>query len=349
MKRALITGITGQDGSYMEEFLLERGYRVFGTIEEGIDRSNISSIEGRVELFVADLLNSDTFDDALSSVKPDEVYHFAALTLPGESFKIPELYIKVTGEGAIHLMRKVRDLSIKTKFFQPSAAAMLDATIDNPQTEQTPFMVTSPYAEAKIMAHKAAEDYRRSGMFVSCGIFFNHESPRRPLSFLPQKVAYAVACIKLGIKNAPTLDNKETQVVQNDKVLLGNLDSGRDWGHAKDYVRAAHVILQHSEPDVFVIATGIQHSVRELCEIAFGYIGVDIEWSGEGINERGLNKNTGEIIVEVNPQYFRPSEAGSLCGDYSKAKNKLNWEPEIEFKSLIHELVEHNIQRLSRE
>ncbi len=347
MKRALITGITGQDGSYMAEFLLEKGYQVFGTLEKGIDRSNISLIENKVELLVADLLEPSMFDEALAVARPDEVYHFAALTSPAESFEIPGLYAKVTGEGAIELMHKVKDFSKKAKFFQPSAASMFDTSVDNPQTEKTLFMATSPYAEAKIAAHEAAERLRQSGMFISCGIFFNHESPRRPLSFLPQKVAYAAACTKLGIKTAPKPAGTESFVIEDGRMALGNLDAVRDWGHAKDYVRAAHAILQHSEPDVFVIATGEQHSVKDLCEAVFRHIEVDVEWQGKGIDEKGINKNTGEIIIEVNPKYFRPSEAGSLRGDYSKAKEKLNWMPEIKFEDLVRELVEHNIQKFS--
>ncbi len=348
MKRALITGITGQDGSYMAEFLLKKGYQVFGTLEKGIDRSNISSIENDLGLFVADLLEPEMFNRVLVLARPDEVYHFAALTSPAESFEIPGLYAKVTGEGAIKLMHKVRDFSKTIKFFQPSAAAMFDTTTENPQTEKTPFMVTSPYAGAKIFAHEAAERFRQSGMFISCGIFFNHESPRRPLDFLPQKVAYAAACTKLGIKTAPVLNGDKGPVVKDGRITLGNLNAKRDWGHVKDYVRAAHAILQHSEPDVFVIATGEQHSVRDLCEMAFHYVGVDIEWQGKEISEKGINRNTGKIVVEVSPKYFRPSEAGSLRGDYSKAKDKLNWMPEIKFEDLVHELVEHNIQRLLR-
>ncbi len=332
MKRALVTGITGQDGSYMAELLLSKGYQVFGTIEEGIDESNISHIRDQLDIYVADLLKPEMFDEVLEASRPHEVYHFAALTSPAESFQLADLYRKVTGEGAIELMHKVRAFSLQSRFFQPSAAAMLDTTAQYPQTEETPLIPTSPYAEAKIMAHRTAEALRKEGMFISCGIMFNHESPRRPLHFLPQKVAHGAAQIKLG--------------VATQKLALGNLDARRDWGHAADYVRAAHAALQQSEPDVFVISTGEQYSVRDLCEAAFEYVGVEITWQGRGLDEKGINTKTGETIIEVSPQYFRPSEAGSLCGDSTKAKEKLGWAPQVAFRDLVRELVEHNVERL---
>ena len=338
MQKALITGITGQDGSYLTELLLDKGYEVHGIIRrsssfntERIDHLYKDQHEKGVRLFLhyGDLTDSSNLNRILDKVEPDEIYNLGAQSHVKVSFDIPEYTGNADGLGALRLLDAVREAGLKVKFYQAGSSEMFGKVLETPQKETTPFYPRSPYACAKVYAHNIAVNYRESyNMFICNGILFNHESPRRGGTFVTKKITNALVQIKLG---------------QLDKLYLGNLDSKRDWGYAKDYVEAMWLMLQKDTPDDYVIATGETHRGREFVEESAKLLDFEIEWHGKGIEEKGLDKNTGKIIIEVDEKYFRPTEVDILLGDASKAKQKLGWEPKVRFKELVKIMIEAEV------
>lgn len=331
-KKALITGITGQDGSYLAEYLLEKGYEVSGIVRKTthFKYENIGHIQHRLNLIYADLVDPVSLTSAFKKVMPDEVYNLAAQSSPGESFKQPINTAEITAIGAHRVLDTVKDVCPKAKVYQASSSEMFGWVREIPQNEKTPLNPANPYAAAKVYAHSMAKIYRKSyDMFISNGILFNHESPRRGLGFVTQKVAYGAACAKLGIKTSEHLNEEGEPIVKNRKLAMGNLDAKRDWGFAGDYVEAMHLMLQAKKPGDFIIATNETHTIKELCKEAFSYVGKD--WKD---------------YVFVDKRFVRPTETGPLIGDYSKAKKELGWEPKTSFKELVAMLVDANIARL---
>ncbi len=342
MKKALITGITGQDGSYLAELLLEKGYEVHGIIRRA-STFNTSRIDHlyqdphingvRLFLHYGDLSDGSNISRLLAQIKPDEIYHLGAQSHVRVSFDIPEYTADITGLGTVRILEAIRDTGIKTKFYQASSSEMFGKALEIPLKETTPFYPRSPYGCAKVYAYWITKNYREAyGMFASNGILFNHESPRRGETFVTKKITRGLARIKLG---------------KEERLYLGNLDAKRDWGYAKDYVYGMWLMLQHTEPDDFILATNETHSVREFIEETCRNIGFDLEWSGAGVDEKGIDKKTGRTIIEIDPKYFRPAEVDILLGDYSKAKNKLGWEPETKFKDLIKLMAEEDLKEES--
>lgn len=313
MKKALITGITGQDGSYLAEFLLEKGYEVHGIIRRA-SISNTARIdhliaENKIALHDGDLTDSSSLIRIIGMVQPDEIYNLAAQSHVQVSFDVPEYSGEVDAIGVLRILEAVRILGLtkKAKVYQASTSELYGKVEEIPQKETTPFHPYSPYAVAKQYGFWITKEYREAyGMFACNGILFNHESERRGENFVTRKITLAAANIVSG---------------KQDKLYLGNLDSLRDWGYAKDYVECMWLILQHNTPDDFVIATGEQHSVREFCTLAFKYAGIDLEWDGKGIDEKGIDKKTGKILVEVSPEFYRPTDVVTLLGRSEKGKN----------------------------
>ena len=331
-KKALITGITGQDGSYLAEFLLKKGYEVTGIVRKTSHflYANIANIQHELSLIQADLLDPVSLREAIQKVKPDEVYNLASQSSPGESFKQPIHTAEITGIGAHRVIDAVLDIVPKAKFYQASSSEMFGWVKEVPQSEETPFNPANPYAAAKLYAHNIAKIYRKSyGMFISCGILFNHESPRRGLGFVTQKVTYAAACARLGIKTSQHLNEEGEPIIREGKVALGNLEAKRDWGFAGDYVESMFLMLQQKNPDDFVVATGETHTIKDLCRQAFSY--VDKNW---------------EDYVIVDRRFIRLTETGPLIGDFGKAKKILGWTAKTSFSDLISILVDANIARL---
>ncbi|HET7098779.1 MAG TPA: GDP-mannose 4,6-dehydratase [Patescibacteria group bacterium] len=331
-KKALITGITGQDGSYLAEFLLKKGYKVCGIVRKTSheDYTNIGHIQDDVDLFQGDLLDPVSLREIIQKVNPDEVYNLASQSHPAESFKQPIHTAEITGIGAHRVLDAVLNLNPKAKFYQASSSEMFGWVKEIPQTEETPFNPANPYAAAKLYAHAITRIYRKSyNMFASTGILFNHESPRRHMGFVTQKVTYAVACAKLNIKTSSILNEEGEPIYKNGKVSLGNLDAKRDWGFAGDFVEAMYMIMQAETPDDFVVATGETHTIKELCEEAFGC--VNLNWKD---------------YVVIDKRFIRPTETGPLVGDYSKAKKILGWKPKTKFKELVKIMVDAHLKRL---
>ena len=331
-KKALITGITGQDGSYLAELLLDKGYEVAGVVRKTSHflYANIGHIQHRLNLIYADLLDPVSIMSAIKAVKPDEVYNFASQSAPSESFKQPIHTAEITAIGAHRVLDAVREICPKAKFYQASSSEMYGWVLEIPQNEKTPFNPANPYAAAKLYAHNLSRIYRESyDMFICCGILFNHESPRRGLGFVTQKVAYAAACAKLGIITSEHLNEEGEPIVSNRKVSLGNLEAKRDWGFAGDYVEAAYLMMQQDKPDDYVIGTGKTHTIGELSKEAFDYVGLN--W---------------KKYVKVDKRFVRPTETGPLVADSAKAKKVFGWEPKIGFKELVAMLVDANLARL---
>lgn len=315
MKKALITGITGQDGSYLADFLLEKGYQVYGMVRRTstVNFDRIQHIQDDVELVQGDLLDQVSLIDILDEIQPDEVYNLAAQSFVPTSFKQPVLTGEFTALGVTRLLDAIRVVNPKIRFYQASSSEMFGKVQEVPQTEKTPFYPRSPYGVAKVYGHWITVNYRESyNLFACSGILFNHESPRRGLEFVTHKVTYGIARIKLGLQ---------------DSLHLGNLEARRDWGYAGDYVRAMWLMLQQDEPDDYVIATGETHSVRELCEVAFSYVGLNYE-----------------DYVIIDPKFFRPAEVDLLVGNPAKARSKLGWEPTVSFEDLIHMMVDSDLE-----
>ena len=328
MKVALISGITGQDGSYLAELLLEKGYEVHGIIRRAsqINTQRIDLIYDRIKLHYGDLTDSTNLVRIIQQVQPDEIYNLGAQSHVKVSFEIPEYTGQVDALGTLRILEAVRLLGMekKTRIYQASTSEMFGKVQEIPQKETTPFYPRSPYGVAKLYGYWIVKNYRESyGLHASSGILFNHESPRRGETFVTRKITRGLSRISTG---------------QQDVLYLGNLNSKRDWGHARDFVEAMWLMLQKDEPDDYVIATGEQYSVREFVEEAAPYFGMKIEWMGEGLDEVGYDWNTKKAVIKVNPKYFRPAEVETLLGDASKAKKKLGWEPKISFKQLVEDM-----------
>ncbi|HCT91261.1 MAG TPA: GDP-mannose 4,6-dehydratase [Lachnospiraceae bacterium] len=342
MKKALITGVTGQDGSYLAELLLEKGYEVHGMIRRSsVDyRERIAHLEGNPKfcLHFGDLGDFVSLAEIVGSLRPDEIYNLAAQSHVQVSFDTPEYTTDINAKGVLRILEAVRlcGLSKSCRIYQASTSELYGKVEEVPQNENTPFHPYSPYGIAKQYGHWIVKEYREAyGMFCCAGILFNHESERRGETFVTRKITLAVARIKQG---------------KQEKLYLGNLSSLRDWGYAKDYVECMWLILQNDKPEDFVIATGEQHSVREFCRLAFHYAGIELEFTGEGIEEKGIDKVSGKILVEVSPDFYRPTDVTNLLGDPTKAKNELGWNPlQTPFEELVRIMVEHDMKKVAEE
>ena len=328
MKVALITGITGQDGSYLAELLLEKGYEVHGIIRRSslINTHRIDGIYNRLILHYGDLTDSTNLVRVIQKVQPDEIYNLGAQSHVKVSFEMPEYTGQTDALGTLRVLEAVRLLGMdkRVRIYQASTSEMFGLVQEIPQKESTPFYPRSPYGCAKVYGYWITKNYRESyGMYACTGILFNHESPRRGETFVTRKITRALSKISVGLQ---------------DCLYLGNLNAKRDWGHAKDFVEAMWLMLQQDEPDDYVIATGEQYSVRQFVEEAAPYFNMKIAWEGEGLDEVGIDKNTGKAVIKVNSKYFRPAEVETLLGDATKAKEKLGWEPKISFKQLVEDM-----------
>ena len=328
MKVALITGATGQDGSYLAELLLEKGYEVHGIIRRSslINTHRINHIYDKLKLHYGDLTDSTNLVRVIQLVQPNEIYNLGAQSHVKVSFEMPEYTADVDAVGTLRVLEAVRLLGMenKVRIYQASTSEMFGLVQEVPQKETTPFYPRSPYGCAKVYGYWITKNYREAyGMYACTGILFNHESPRRGETFVTRKITQALSRISVGLQ---------------DCLYLGNLDAKRDWGHAKDFVEAMWLMLQQDEPDDFVIATGVQYSVKDFVEEAAPYFDMKIVWEGEGLDEVGIDTNTGKTVIKVDPKYFRPAEVETLLGDASKAKEKLGWEPKISFKQLVEDM-----------
>ena len=346
MKRALITGITGQDGAYLAEFLLEKGYEVHG-IKRRSSMFNTERIDHlyqdphedgrRMILHYGDLSDASNLIRVLQQVRPDEVYNLAAQSHVQVSFESPEYTADVDGLGTLRLLEGIRLLGLerKTRFYQASTSELFGKIQETPQTETTPFYPRSPYGCAKLYAYWITVNYREAyGIYACNGILFNHESPVRGETFVTRKITRAMARIHMGLQ---------------DCLYVGNLNARRDWGHAKDYVEMQWLMLQQETPDDYVIASGEQHSVKAFIDLTARELGIAVAWEGEGVDERGVNVANGKIIVAVDPAYFRPTEVDTLLGDASKAREKLGWVPKISFEALVQEMVQADLEEAKRD
>lgn len=337
MKKALITGITGQDGSYLAEFLLEKGYEVHG-ITRRISISNTQRIDhllaaNKIKIHDGDLSDGNSIVRIINEVQPDEIYNLAAQSHVGNSFDVPIYTGDVDALGVLRILDAVHQLGLdkKTRIYQASTSELYGQVEEVPQNENTPFHPFSPYAVAKQYGFWMMREYRDAyGQFAANGILFNHESERRGDTFVTRKITLAAARISQGLQEC---------------LYLGNLDSKRDWGYAKDYVECMWLILQQDEPDDYVIATGVQHTVREFATLAFKHVGIDLEWQGEGIDEKGIDKATGKVVVAVSPDFYRPTDVVDLWGDPTKAKTKLGWNPQkTSYEDLVRIMAEHDLK-----
>ena len=339
MKKALITGITGQDGSYLAELLIEKGYEVHGIVR----RASVFNTE-RIEhlyrdpnnknvvkkLHYGDLTDSSNLNRIIEKVEPNEIYNLGAQSHVQVSFEVPEYTAEVDAVGTLRLLDAIKEVGIKTKFYQASTSELYGKVQETPQKETTPFYPRSPYAVAKLYAYWVTVNYREAYNMYACnGILFNHESPRRGKTFVTRKITTAVARIKKG---------------KQDKIFLGNLDAKRDWGYAKDFIEGMWLMLQQDTPDDFVLATGETHTVREFCEKAFRAAGMEIAWRGDGVNEKAIDTNSGKPVIEIDPRYFRPTEVDLLLGDPAKAKQKLGWVPKVTFEELVSMMVQYDLE-----
>ena len=344
MKKALITGITGQDGSYLAEFLLAKGYEVHGVIRRSssfnsgrIDHLYRDPHETGVKLFLhyGDLNDASSINKLLRDIRPDEIYNLGAQSHVRVSFDIPEYTAEVDALGAVRILEGIRETGLNTKFYQASSSELYGKVVETPQKETTPFYPRSPYACAKAYAFYITVNYRESYNLFACnGILFNHESPRRGETFVTRKITRAAARIKRGMQEC---------------LFLGNLDAKRDWGFAGDYVEAMWLMLQHSEPDDYVVATGETYSVRKFAEMVFSRLDMPLIWQGEGVHEKGIDSRSGKIVIEIDPKYFRPAEVDLLLGDPAKAKQALNWEPKTSFEELVNMMVDADMILADRE
>lgn len=344
-KVALITGITGQDGSYLAELLLEKGYEVHGMKRRAssfntqrIDHiyQDIHNTKSKFKLHYGDLTDSSNLIRLIQEIQPDEIYNLAAQSHVKVSFDSPEYTANADGIGTLRLLDAIRILGLekKTKFYQASTSELFGLVQETPQKETTPFYPRSPYACAKLYAYWICVNYREGYNIFACnGILFNHESPRRGETFVTRKITRAACRIKEGL---------------DEKLYLGNLSSKRDWGHAKDYVEGMWRILQQDEPKDYVLATGVTTTIRDFCKMAFKEVGMDIEFQGEGVDEKGIDKATGKLIIEVDPRYFRPTEVDLLLGDSSKARRELGWEPKYDLQMLVKEMIATDLEEAKK-
>ena len=337
MKRALITGVNGQDGSYLAELLLEKGYKVYGLMrrKSSVDYGNVEHIKDKIEFIYADMADVVSLTNAMRISQADEVYNLAAQSFVGTSWEQPVATAEIDGIGALNMLEAIRMIKPNAKFYQASTSEMYGLVQAIPQNEDTPFYPRSPYGVAKLYGHWITKNYRESyDMYACSGILFNHESERRGKEFVTRKITDAVARIKFGVQ---------------DVLELGNLDAKRDWGHAKDYVRAMWLMLQQDEADDYVIATNETRTVREFVERAFMYVGIEIIWEGREVNEIGKDKATGKTVVKINPDFFRPAEVDILIGDPIKAETKLGWKREIPFVELVERMIKNDLMLVEKE
>ena len=343
MKKALITGITGQDGSYLTEFLLEKGYEVHGIIRRAstfntkrIDHLFENPEIGNKKLFLhhGDLTDSSNLNRLIEEVQPDEIYNLAAQSHVQVSFEVPEYTAETDGIGTLRILDAIKKSGLKCKFYQASTSELFGGLPGTaPQSEKTPFYPKSPYGAAKLYSYWITVNYRESYDLFACnGVLFNHESPRRGETFVTRKITRAVASIMAG---------------KQEKLSLGNMDAKRDWGFAGDYIKAMWLILQQEKPQDFVIATNETHTVREFVELSFKEVGIEIEWKGTGVDERGYDKATGRLLVDVNPRYFRPAEVELLWGDSTKAEKELGWVRDVDFPGLVKMMVDSDMQEIA--
>ncbi|MBA2656796.1 MAG: GDP-mannose 4,6-dehydratase [Tatlockia sp.] len=333
--RALITGISGQDGHFLAELLLQKGYKVFGFSHDRTSsrKQACPQLLDKVEMAYGDIANEDHVKAIINALKPDEIYNLASQSSPGQSWNQAAETLSTNGLGAVHLFEAVRTICPKTKIYHASSSEMFGQAKLSPQNEDTPFNPTNPYAASKVYAHQMVRIYRESyGLFIASGILFNHESERRPLHFVTQKIAYGAACASLGILNSPDKNERSMPIVADGKLALGNFEIARDWGYAPDYVRAMWLILQQKTADDFVIGTGQLHTLRELCEIAYRCVG----------------KNWHEHVIS-DPALVRPLETTQTVADISKARQLLDWKPSVNFEEMINKMVQVQIKRLSLE
>ncbi len=332
MKKALITGITGQDGSYLAELLLKKNYEVHGIVRRAsvFNTERIDHILKDIQTYHGDLTDSSNLNRLMEKIEPDEIYNLAAQSHVKVSFEVPEYTAEVDAVGTLKMLDTLSELRTHTRFYQASTSELFGGFPETaPQSETTPFTPRSPYAAAKLYAYWVTVNFREAYNLYACnGILFNHESPRRGKTFVTKKITMAVADIVRG---------------KQEKLTLGNMDAKRDWGYAKDYVYAMWLMLQQEKPDDYVIATGETHSVREFVEAAFRYVDITIEWQGSGVHEVGRDAKTGKILVDINPKYFRPTEVDCLLGDATKAKEQLGFVPKTSFEELVHIMMEYDL------
>ena len=337
MKHALITGITGQDGSYLAELLLEKGYEVYGIMRRKsvVDYGNVEHIKDKIHFIYADMTDPISLITAMKISQADEVYNLAAQSFVATSWEQPLATADIDALGVTNMLEAIRTVKPEARFYQASTSEMFGLVQAIPQTETTPFYPRSPYGVAKLYGHWITKNYRESYDLYACsGILFNHESERRGKEFVTRKITDAVARIKLGVQ---------------DHLELGNMDSKRDWGHSKDYVKAMWLLLQQDHADDYVIATNETRTVREFVEVAFGHVGIEIEWEGTGVDEIGKDKATGKTIVKVNPQFFRPAEVDVLLGNPAKAESVLGWKRDISFSELVERMVKNDLALVEHE
>ena len=342
-KKALITGITGQDGSYLAELLLEKGYEVHGIIRRAstfntkrIDHLYKDPHTKNIKLYLhyGDLTDSSNLNRILEKVQPDEIYNLAAQSHVKVSFEVPEYTAEVDGIGVLRFLDAIKEMGIKTKFYQASSSEMYGKVREIPQTEKTPFYPRSPYGVAKQYAFWIVKNYREAYNLFACnGILFNHESPRRGETFVTRKITRAAVRIKERLQ---------------DKLYLGNLNAKRDWGYAPEYCEGMWMMLQQDEPDDYVMATGETHTVREFVDLAFKELDIELKWQGKNENKKGIEKKTGKILVEIDPRYYRATEVDLLIGDASKAKEKLGWKPKVKFKELVKIMVQADWEKVQK-
>ena len=338
MKKALITGVNGQDGSYLTELLLGKGYEVHGIVRRtsAFSRKHIDPLHGlnadapgKLELHYGDMGDEKNLRKLVEKVRPDEVYNLASQSHVGISFEMPEYSTNVNALGTLRLLEAIHDYAPAARFFQASSSELFGEAVESPQTEQTPFRPNSPYAVAKLYAYWMVVNYRQTyGIHACNGILFNHESPRRGENFVTRKITQTVARISQGLETS---------------LSIGNMEAKRDWGYAPDYVRAMWLMLQQEQADDWVVATGELHSVREFIEKAFAHVGIQLEWQGEKTDERGIDRSTGKTVVEVNPKYYRPIDIDSVLGNPSKAWKDLEWKPEVKFDQLVGIMMEADL------
>ena len=337
MKNALITGVTGQDGSYLAELLLEKGYNVYGIMRRKsvADYGNVEHIKDRINFIYADMTDIVSLINAMRTSQADEVYNLAAQSFVGTSWEQPIATAEIDAVGVTNMLEAIKIVKPEARFYQASTSEMFGLVQEIPQRETTPFYPRSPYGVAKLYGHWITKNYRESfDMYACSGILFNHESERRGKEFVTRKITDAVARIKLGVQ---------------DHLELGNMDSKRDWGHSKDYVKAMWLMLQQEVADDYVIATNETRTVREFVEIAFSHVGIEIEWSGVGVDETGKDKSTGNTLVKINPKFFRPAEVDILIGDPAKADRDLGWTRGISFSQLVERMVKNDLELVEKE
>ena len=335
MKKALITGIAGQDGSFLAEFLLSKNYEVIGLAKKEFTTSeNIENIQDKMKIINGDVADFDSVLKTVKDIKPDEIYNLAAQSFVADSWNNPSITAQCNALGPVNILESIKRESPNTKFFQASTCEIFGKPKDSPQTEETAIHPITPYGIAKLYAHLMVETYRKNyGVFASCGILFNHESERRGKQFVTRKISNSVASIKLGLL---------------DHIELGNLNSQRDWGYAPDYVKGMYLMLQQEKSDDFILATGKPVKVRDFCNIAFLSAGIELEWEGSGLEEKGIDKKTGKTLVKVNPKFFRPTESNIYVGNPQKAETQLNWKREVSFEQMVEKMVQHDLELLKK-